>query len=120
MTRSGLLIFILLAITIGIAWKMARRWRARKAERKWLPKELQHADLAFAEKTFRTWQPIRLIARADRGYRWRGELHLAEFKTRARAVAYIEPAIRKRSSPDRARSGAMSSPASSPTTRKTA
>ena len=93
MTKSGLLICILLAITIGMAWKMARRWRARAAERKWLPKELQRADLAFAEKTFRTWQPIRLIARADRGYRWRGELHLAEFKTRARAAAYPSDVI---------------------------
>ena len=93
MTTSALLIFTLLAIAVGMAWKVARRWRARAAERRWLPKELQRAELAFAEKTFRTWKPIRLIARADRGYRWRGKLHLAEFKTRARAAAYPSDVI---------------------------
>jgi CRISPR/Cas system-associated exonuclease Cas4 (RecB family) len=93
MTAGGFLIFILLAIAVGMAWKLACRWRARASERKWRPKELRRAELAFAEKTFRTWRPIRLIARADRGYRWRGELHLAEFKTRARAVAYPSDVI---------------------------
>jgi hypothetical protein len=84
---------ILPAIAGLIAWKVARSWRARAAERRWLPKELQHAQLAFAEKTFRTWQPIGLIARADRGYRLEGELYLAEFKTRTRAVAYASDVI---------------------------
>src|SRR6266705_3820012 len=85
---GGILRFMLLAIAGLMVWKMARNWRARASERHWLPRELQHAQLAFAEKTFRTWRPIRLIARADRGYRLNGELHLAEFKTRTRAVAY--------------------------------
>jgi hypothetical protein len=81
-TTGGFLLLILPAIAGLMAWKMARSWRARASERHWLPKELQHARLAFAEKTFRTWQPISLIARADRGYWLNGELHLAEFKTR--------------------------------------
>ena len=93
MTTRGFLLFILLAIAGLMVWKMARNWRARASERHWLPRELQHAQLAFAEKTFRTWQPIGLIARADRGYRLRGELHLAEFKTRTRAVAYSSDVI---------------------------
>ena len=93
MTTGGFLLFILLAIAGLMAWKMARRWRARASERRWLPRELRHAQLAFAEKTFRTWQPIRLIARADRGYRLKGELYLAEFKTRTRAVAYSSDVI---------------------------
>ena len=84
---------ILLAIAGLTAWKMARRSRARASERRWLPGELRHAQLAFAEKTFWTWQPIGLIARADRGYRLNGELHLAEFKTRRRAVAYSSDVI---------------------------
>jgi CRISPR-associated exonuclease Cas4 len=88
MTTGGFLLLILPAIAGLMAWKMARSRRARASERHWLPRELQHAQLAFAEKTFRTWRPIRLIARADRGYRLNGELHLAEFKTRTRAVAY--------------------------------
>ena len=93
MTTGGFLLFILLAIAGLMALKMARNWQARASERHWLPRELQHARLAFAEKTFRTWRPIRLIARADRGYRLNGELHLAEFKTRTRAVAYLSDVI---------------------------
>jgi CRISPR-associated exonuclease Cas4 len=92
-TTSGFLLLILLAIAGLMVWKMARSWRARASERHWLPLELQHAQLAFAEKTFRTWRPIRLIARADRGYQLKGELHLAEFKTRTRAVAYSSDVI---------------------------
>jgi CRISPR/Cas system-associated exonuclease Cas4 (RecB family) len=90
---GGFLLLMLLAIAGLMAWKMARSLRARTSERHWLPKELQHAQLAFAEKTFRTWQPIGLIARADRGYRLKGELHLAEFKTRTHAVAYSSDVI---------------------------
>ena len=93
MTTGGFLLLILPAVAGLMAWKMARSWRARASERHWLPKELQHAQLALAEKTFRTWQPIGLIARADRGYRLNGELHLAEFKTRTHAVAYSSDVI---------------------------
>ena len=93
MTMGGFLLLILPAIAGLLAWKMARSRRARASERRWLPKELQHAQLAFAEKIFRTWRPIRLIARADRGYRSNGELHLAEFKTRTHAVAYSSDVI---------------------------
>src|SRR6266550_3743304 len=94
MTISELVLFILLAIAaLIIGWKIARRWQARASEEEWRPQELQHARLAFAERTFKTWRPIRLIARADRGYRLNGELHLAEFKTRARSVAYSSDVI---------------------------
>jgi CRISPR-associated exonuclease Cas4 len=91
-TAGGFLLFI--AVVAGlVTWKIARKSRARASERHWLPRELQHSQLAFAEKSFRMWQPIRLIARADRGYRLEGELHLAEFKTRAHAVAYSSDVI---------------------------
>ena len=93
MTTGGFLFFVLLVVAGLITWKMARKSRARASERRWLPRELQHAELAFAEKTFRTWRPIRLIARADRGYRLNGELHLAEFKTRTRSAAYLSDVI---------------------------
>jgi CRISPR/Cas system-associated exonuclease Cas4 (RecB family) len=92
-TTGEFLLFLLMAVAGLMAWKMARSSRARAAERRWLPRELRHAQLAFAEKTFRTWQPIRLIARADRGYRLKGELYLAEFKTRTRVVAYASDVI---------------------------
>src|SRR5947208_3214515 len=84
---------MLLIIAAGSGWKIARTWRARTSEEKWRPQELQHARLAFAEKTFKKWWPIRLIARVDRGYWLNRELHLAEFKTRARAVAYSSDVI---------------------------
>ena len=93
MTTGGFLLLILLAIAGLMAWKMARRSRARTAVRHWLPRELQHAQLAFAEKTFKTWRPIGLIARADRGYWLNGQLHLAEFKTRTHAVVYSSDVI---------------------------
>ena len=54
MTTGGFLLLILLAIAGFMAWKIARSWRARATERHWLPRELQHAQLAFAEKTFKT------------------------------------------------------------------
>jgi CRISPR-associated exonuclease Cas4 len=93
MTTSGIMLFIPLIIVAFVGWKTLRKWRARASEEKWRPQELQHARLAFAEKTFKTWWPIRLVARADRGYWLNGELHLAEFKTRARAVAYSSDVI---------------------------
>ena len=93
MTAGGFLLFMLVVIAGLMAWKMARNARASASERHWRPRELRHAQLAFAEKTFLTWQPIRLIARADRGYRLKGELILAEFKTRTRAVAYASDVI---------------------------
>ena len=92
MTTGGFLLLILLSIAGLMAWKMARRSRARTAERHWLPRELQHAQLAFAEKTFKTWRPIGLIARADRGYWLNGQLHLAEFKTRMPPISRLATA----------------------------
>jgi len=92
-TTGGFLLFILLVVAGLIAWKIARKSRARASERRWLPRELQRAQLAFAEKLFRMWPPIRLIARADRRYRVEEELHLAEFETRAEALAYSSDVI---------------------------
>ena len=93
MTTSGLLLLVVLATAGVIAWKMARTLQARASRRHWMPRELRHAQLAFAEKTFRTSQPIELVARADRGYRLKGELHLVEFKTRTLPVAYSSDVI---------------------------
>lgn len=93
MTTGGVLLVVVLGIAGLIAWRMARTLQARASARLWLPRELRQAQLAFAEKTFRTLQPIGLIARADRGYRLKGELHVVEFKTRAFARAYSSDVI---------------------------
>lgn len=92
-TTGGLLLFVLLAIAGLTAWKLTLKASARASERHWLPAELQQAKLGFAEKTFRTWRPMGLIARVDRVYRLEGELYLVEFKTRMRSIAYSSDVI---------------------------
>src|SRR5262249_31181489 len=86
-------LLVVLVIACLVAWKMARTLQSRASVRLWLPRELRHAQLAFAEKTFRMSQPIGLNARADRGYRFKGQVHLVEFKTRASAAAYSSDVI---------------------------
>lgn len=93
MTTGGLLLLPVLALAGLIVWKIARIRQASASRRHWVPRELRHAQLAFAEKRFRTSQPIGLIARADRGYRSEGQLHLVEFKTRALAATYSSDVI---------------------------
>lgn len=92
-TAGGLLLFVLLAIAGLTTWKLTLKASARASERHWLRAELQQAKLAFAEKTFRTWRPMGLIARVDRAYRLDGELYLVEFKTRMRSIAYSSDVI---------------------------
>lgn len=92
MTTAWLLV-VLLPIATVIAWRIARTCWAHASERHWLPRELHDAELALAEKTFRVWRPVALIARVDRGYRLGAEMHLTEFKTRKRAVVYPSDVI---------------------------
>lgn len=93
MKAGALVTVLLLTIACLIAWRLVRNWWSHASERQWLPAELRDAQLAFAEKTFRTWWTVALIARVDRVYRLNGLLHLAEFKTRKRAVAYSSDVI---------------------------
>lgn len=93
MTTGGLVTVLLLTIAALVARHLVRSWWSHASERHWLPRELQDAQLAFAEKTFRMWWTVALIARVDRVYRLDGLLHLAEFKTRKRAVAYSSDVI---------------------------
>ncbi|APA71411.1 hypothetical protein YQ44_14260 [Janthinobacterium sp. 1_2014MBL_MicDiv] len=48
----------------------------------WFPEELRYASLAYAEQTFTLDAPIKLIARIDRAYRYKGKLTLMEYKIR--------------------------------------
>jgi hypothetical protein len=52
-----------------------------------LPEELAGADIAYAERTFRS-EGLGLVARIDRAYGVEGQLQLVELKTRARDVVY--------------------------------
>lgn len=71
------------------AFMVAGRWRRGRAGRVVLPDELGAGRLAYAERTFRTDRPLRLVARIDRAYRvGRGGLVLLELKTRRRPRVY--------------------------------
>lgn len=93
MTTGGLVTVLLLTIPVIVARRLVRSWWSHASERHWLPRELQDAQLAFAERTFRMWWTVALVARVDRVYRLNGLLHLAEFKTRKRPVAYSSDVI---------------------------
>ena len=67
-----------------------RRTHLMASEKNWLPKLLRGAELVYIEKVFRTQQPIRLVARVDRGYRQpNGVITLLEFKTRGVNHPYL-------------------------------
>lgn len=57
-----------------------------------LPADLIGAEVAYAEKTFRSSQR-RLVAKLDRAYRVDGQLKLVELKTRARDAVYMSDII---------------------------
>lgn len=89
-----------LATLIGIALLtsailLARLRRNRGPEdpdQAGLPADLIGAEVAYAEKTFRSAQR-KLVAKLDRAYRVDGELKLVELKTRARDVVYMADVI---------------------------
>lgn len=93
MMADWLSLVVLLLIASLIAWRIASSCWARASERHWLPRELHAAELALAEKTFRVWGPVALIARVDRGYRLDTEMRLVEFKTRKHAVVHPSDVI---------------------------
>ena len=70
------------AMVVAVAWVALLRQRAARRERGRMPSELQGAELAFSERTFRAWRPFGLVARIDRAYRKNGVLWLVELKTR--------------------------------------
>lgn len=81
----------LLAAAIG-AVTLRRRGVQRSDDQRGLPPELVGAQVAYAERTFRSRQR-KLVARLDRAYRVSGELTLVELKTRGRDVVYLADAI---------------------------
>ena len=57
------------AILVMCLWLGTRKARLRRTEQAWLPVELQHARIEFAERYFYTKRPVRLIAKVDRVYK---------------------------------------------------
>lgn len=69
--------FLLLCLVRGV-----RRHAMCRTRPCWFPEELRYASLAYAEQTFTLDAPIKLIARVDRAYRYKGKLTLMEYKIR--------------------------------------
>src|SRR5208282_1763038 len=57
------------AILVICLWLGTRKARLRRTEQAWLPVELQHARIEFAERYFYAKRPVRLIAKVDRVYK---------------------------------------------------
>jgi CRISPR-associated exonuclease Cas4 len=76
-----------------LAWLLGRWARGRAVgDESWLPATLRGAELAHAERKFRSVS-LKLVARVDRVYRARGELSLVELKTREMRRVYPSDVI---------------------------
>ena len=90
---DALAALIVLIVFVASAALFARRDpRAHAGDEHGLPVELHGAQVAYAEKTFRS-QRGRLVARLDRAYRVDGALSLLELKTRERDAVYMSDVI---------------------------
>ena len=91
---SGELVAFVVVILFVASAALLHRQRSRAivGDEQGLPPELRGAEIAFAEKTFRS--PRRqLVARLDRAYRTADGLQLVELKTRACDVVYMADVI---------------------------
>ena len=70
-------VLLLLCLVRGV-----RRHAMCRTRPNWFPDEMRYASLAYAEQTFSLDHPIKLIARVDRAYRYKGKLTLMEYKIR--------------------------------------
>lgn len=78
-----------LASLLLLLWRLHVRRRIRLVEKAWKPESLKTAVLEYAERTFFTEHPFRLVAKIDRAYRTpAGLLVLTELKRRPGPRAY--------------------------------
>lgn len=82
---------VLVLILFGSALAVSRSKRDQDLEA-WLPQELHGAQLAYAEKTFKS-TIHKLVAKLDRAYRYNGVITLIELKTRKRVQATLSDII---------------------------
>ena len=90
------LLIVAACLLVLAGHRACRCWRravGQVVDAWWRPPDLEHAPVAFSERTFRTIRPFPLIARVDRGFRVADEIVLVELKTRARHVAYRSDVI---------------------------
>ena len=90
---DGYLAMTLVIVFVASAILLARR-RSVPIDQieRGLPAELRGAEIAFAERTFRSHRH-HLVARLDRAYRTPMGVQLVELKTRARDVVYMSDVI---------------------------
>ena len=91
---SGEFVAFVVVIVFVASAMLLRRQRSRitVGDEQGLPPELHGAEIAFAERTFRS-QRRQFVARLGRAYRTAGGLHLVELKTRERDAVYISDVI---------------------------
>ena len=94
MSISERMLIALAVVAMLILIRWVRRNRLVASEKEWLPKELQDAELIYAEQVFRAMWPVRIIAKLDRGYRdAQGLIVLLELKTRRASRPYLSDVI---------------------------
>jgi hypothetical protein len=90
---DGHVAMILVIVFTAAAILLARRRSAAIDDvERGLPPGLRGAEIAYAEKTFRSHRH-RLVARLDRAYRTPGGIQLVELKTRPRVAVYMSDVI---------------------------
>jgi hypothetical protein len=90
---DGVAALMLLIAFIASAILFARRWSPKIDDiERGLPGELRGAEVAYAERTFRSHRH-RLVARLDRAYRTPAGIQLVELKTRPRDAVYMSDVI---------------------------
>ncbi len=88
---NGALILVIGFIVAALLFA-SRRWAPIDDAERGLPAELRGAQIAFAERTFRSYRH-RLVARLDRAYRTPAGIQLVELKTRSRNAVYLADVI---------------------------
>ena len=85
------LILLIAFVASAILFARSRSSQIDDIERG-LPAELRGAEIAYAERTFRSHRH-RLVARLDRAYRTPAGVQLVELKTRPRDAVYMSDVI---------------------------
>jgi CRISPR-associated exonuclease Cas4 len=64
------LLLVVAIAAVAALWVMrGRRGGLRRTDLEWLPAELCDGELVWSEQTFRSDEPVPMIARIDRAYR---------------------------------------------------
>ncbi|RZI42170.1 hypothetical protein EGT07_13170 [Herbaspirillum sp. HC18] len=94
MTAAEWGLFAVAVIGVPILARWVWRNCAEPKEDAWRPQELRDAEIAYAEKMFRSNGPVSVVAKVDRAYRHRnGLITLVELKTRQVDRIYLSDII---------------------------